>query len=130
IPLGSRFWPLSAVEKRETEKLFRREDVRRLVTSLRSRDDDAPISMVDAAYWVKGCSSLGRLWYAALIHVGKPRDKDRSICLIDMKEATRPAAPVYRHATMPRDNGHRVVIGARHLAPVLGSRMLTTRFLD
>ncbi len=31
---------------------------------------------------------------------------------------------------MPRDNGERVVTGARNLSPFLGSRMLATRFLD
>lgn len=30
-----------------------------LATSLQSRDDDAPIEVLDAAYWMKGCSSLG-----------------------------------------------------------------------
>ena len=59
IPLGKKFWPLTGEEKDEIGKLFGTEAVRRLVTSLRSRDDEATIEVVDAAYWVKGCSSLG-----------------------------------------------------------------------
>ena len=39
IPLGTRFWPLSREEKLEIKKLVQREDLRRLVTSLRSFDD-------------------------------------------------------------------------------------------
>ena len=31
---------------------------------------------------------------------------------------------------MPRDNGQRVVQGARHLSPALGERMLAARLLD
>ena len=41
-----------------------------MVTALRSRDDDAPVEVLDAAYWMKGCSSLGRLRYAVLLGVG------------------------------------------------------------
>jgi uncharacterized protein (DUF2252 family) len=66
IPLGSRFWPLSKDERKEIEACFKDEKVRRLVTSLRSRDDDAPVEVLDAAYWRKGCSSLGNLRYAVL----------------------------------------------------------------
>ena len=43
----------------------RRLSLRHLATSLRSRDDDAP---VDAAYWMKGCSSLGLLRFAVLLY--------------------------------------------------------------
>lgn len=70
IPLGERFWSLSKSERKEIEALFHDEKVRRLVTSLRSRDDDASVKMLDAAYWMKGCSSLGRLRYAVLVGVG------------------------------------------------------------
>jgi uncharacterized protein (DUF2252 family) len=48
---------------------------------------------------------------------------------MDIKEATRPAAPQYPRVRMPRDNGERVVQGARHLSPNLGQRMLAARFL-
>ena len=129
IPLGTRFWSLNGREKKEILKLFRQEDVRRLVTVMRSRKDSAPIEVIDAAYWVKGCSSLGRLRYAVLVRVGGRRDKKRSICLIDLKEATRPAAPRHRRGKMPRNNASRVVTGARKLAPALGNRMLAVELL-
>ena len=55
---------------------------------------------------------------------------DQEYCLIDIKEAVGAAAPRAARAKMPRDNGRRVVEGARQLSPGLGERMLATRFLD
>ena len=130
IPLGKRFWPLSTEERAEIERIFATEEVRRLVTALRSRKNDARIEVLDAAYWMKGCSSLGRLRFAVLLGVGKNPPKKGGYCLIDIKEAVQAAAPRDRKATMPRDNAMRVVEGARHLSPALGERMLATRFLD
>jgi uncharacterized protein (DUF2252 family) len=130
IPLGKRFWPLSGTEKHEIKKLFQREDARRLVTLLRSRDNQASIRVLDAAYWMKGCSSLGRLRFAVVLGVGKPPYKGESLCLMDIKEAIQAAAPRYSRVRMPRDNAKRVVEGARHLAPNLGQRMLAARFFD
>jgi uncharacterized protein (DUF2252 family) len=130
IPLGKRFWPLRKDEKVEIKKLFQLEDVRRLATSLRSRDDKAPIKVLDAAYWMKGCSSLGRLRYAVVLGIGDPPYKGQGLCLMDIKEATQATAPRYPRVRMPRDNAERVVEGARHLAPNLGQRMLATRFLE
>jgi uncharacterized protein (DUF2252 family) len=124
IPLGTRFWPLRNDEKGEIKKLFQREDVQALATSLYSREDQAPIKVLDAAYWRKGCSSLGRLRFAVLLGIGKPPYKGNSLCLIDIKEAIQAAAPRYSRVRMPRDNAERVVEGARHLAPNLGQRML------
>ena len=128
IPLGRRFWPLRNDEKVEINRLFQREDVRRLVT-LGSRDDQASIKVLDAAYWMKGCSSLGRLRFAVVVGIGKPPYKGRNLCLMDIKEAIQTAAPRYSRVRMPRDNAERVVEGARHLAPNLGQRMLAARFL-
>jgi uncharacterized protein (DUF2252 family) len=130
IPLGKRFWPLSQDEKHEIKELFQREDVRQLVTSLRSRDDQATVKVLDAAYWVKGCSSLGRLRFAVVLGIGKPPYHGKGLCLMDIKEAIQAAAPRYPRARMPRDNAERVVEGARHLAPNLGQRMLAARFLE
>lgn len=130
IPLGERFWPLRTDEKREIKRLFDREDVRRLATSLRSRKDQDPIEVLDAAYWMKGCSSLGRLRFAVLLGIGEPPYKGEGLCLMDIKEATQAIAPRYSRARMPRDNAKRVVEGARHLSPNLGQRMLAARFLD
>ena len=41
--------------------------MRQLATRLRSRDDDADVRLLDAAYWLKGCSSPGRVRYAVLL---------------------------------------------------------------
>jgi uncharacterized protein (DUF2252 family) len=85
--------------------------------------------VLDAAYWMKGCSSLGRLRFAVLLGVGKNHRKKGGLCLIDIKEAVQAAAPHPASAPMPRDNGMRVVEGARQLSPALGERMLAARFL-
>ena len=127
IPLGSRFWPLLKSERKQIEILFGDEKVRRLVTSLRSRDDDASVEVIDAAYWVKGCSSLGRLRYAVLLGIG---GKGGELCLVDVKEAAPAAAPRYSKVRMPKDNAERVVTGAWHLSPALGERMLHARLDD
>jgi uncharacterized protein (DUF2252 family) len=124
IPLGKHFWPLSREEKKDIRALFATEKVRRLVTSLRSRDDDAPVKVLDAAYWMKGCSSLGRLRYAVLLGIG---GKKQELCLMDIKEAVAPAAPRHSKAKMPRDHAERVVQGAWHLSPYLGDRMLAAK---
>jgi len=97
---------------------------------LRMRSNDARIEILDAAYWVKGCSSLGRLRLAVLLGVGKNYAKKGGFCLIDIKEATQAAAPRCRDARMPRDNAARVVAGACALSPAIGERMLAARFLD
>jgi uncharacterized protein (DUF2252 family) len=130
IPLGKRFWPLADEEKHEIERIFSTEEVRRLVTALRSRRDDARVEVLDAAYWVKGCSSLGRLRFAVLLGVGKSHAKEGGLCLIDIKEAVQAAAPRHPAAAMPQHNAMRVVEGARHLSPALGDRMLAATFLD
>ena len=127
IPLGKCFWPLAAAERKEIQGIFKHSEVRRLITCLKDRDEHDKVKVLDAAYWMKGCSSLGRLRFAVLIRVGKKR-KDKQRCLIDIKEAVRPAAPHARNAKMPRDNGERVVQGALSLSPFLGQRMLPWRF--
>ena len=130
IPLGKRFWPLRKDEKLEIKRLFEQEDLQRLATSLEARKDKASIKVLDSAYWRKGCSSLGRLRFAVLVGIGKPPYKGKNLCLIDIKEAVKAAAPQYPHIRMPRDNAERVVEGARHLAPNLGQRMLAAKFFD
>ncbi len=127
IPIGNRFWPLTQDERAAVEALFADDDVRRLATSLRSREDEAPVRLMDAAYWCKGCSSLGRLRLAMLVAVGS--GKAERHCLMDVKEATAAAAPRSKTADMPHDNAERVVTGARNLSPFLGSRMMSTRLL-
>src|SRR5450631_1193865 len=129
IPKGERFWPLAVEEHKAIKQLFEREDVRKLVASLKSRPNDAKIEVLDAAYWMKGCSSLGRLRFAVLLSVGLGKSNDDEFCLIDIKEAHPPAAPRARTAKMPRDNGKRVVEGAKHLSPALGERMIAAKLL-
>ena len=48
---------------------------------------------------------------------------------MDVKEAIATAAPRNKDAKIPRDNGERVVEGARHLSPYLGKRMAAKRLL-
>ena len=117
IPLGKRFWPLSGEERDAVDALFEHDDVRRLVTGLRGRDAGDEVRVLDAAYWVKGCSSLGLLRHAVIARVG---GKGGELCLVDIKEAVAAVAPRAAKAAMPRDNAERVVEGARHLAPNLG----------
>ena len=127
IPLGQRFWPLTDEERDGIATLVGTEAVHALATALRSRDDTAEVRMVDAAYWRKGCSSLGRLRYAVLVAIGS--GKSERHCLMDVKEAIVAAAPRSDGAAMPADQAERVVMGARALSPYLGRRMIATSML-
>lgn len=129
IPLGKRFWPVSAQEKQEISSLFDQEQLRRIATMLRSRDDDSSVEVMDAAYWVKGCSSLGRLRYAVLLGLDAKNKEKRAYCLMDIKEAIDTAAPRAAGVQMPSEQAQRVVEGARHLSPHIGKRMLATKML-
>jgi uncharacterized protein (DUF2252 family) len=120
IPLGTKFWPLSQDERKELKLLFEDEKERELLRCLtRSKKKDS-IELVDAAYWMKGCSSLGRLRFAALVRAG------RKYRLIDIKEASAAAAPRSKGTKMPANNAERVVTGARQISPFLGERMVAT----
>ena len=127
LPLGKHFWPLSRDEDKEITELFASEKVRRLVTAMRNRDDNAHVEVLDAAYWVKGCSSLGLLRYAVLVLIG---GKGGELCLIDIKEATKALAPRVADVSMPKDNAERVVKGAWHISPNLGDRMVSASVQD
>ncbi|URX63709.1 DUF2252 domain-containing protein [Luteibacter anthropi] len=126
IPEGKRFWPVTDEERAQLESLAATDGMRALVTQLVHRDDDATIELLDAKYWVKGCSSLGRLRYALLVRLAAKGSPDE-LCLVDVKEALKAAAPRSANAGMPRDNAERVKQGALHLAPNLGERMMTGR---
>jgi uncharacterized protein (DUF2252 family) len=130
IPLGKRFWVLTKEERNEINRIFQSAEVRDLVTCLRQRDIKDELQVLDAAYWSKGCSSLGRLRFAVLLKTGNGRPKEERLCLVDIKEAARAAAPRYNDASMPRDQAKRIVAGARALSPFLGERMLATKFFD
>jgi uncharacterized protein (DUF2252 family) len=125
IPLGSKFWPLAPAEKRDVEQLFKTAALQHLAVSLRSRDDDADVEVLDAAYWMKGCSSLGKLRMAVVCGVGKGKKMD--LALMDIKEAISAPAPRYTDQKMPKDNSVRVLKGASHLSPALGKRMVSSK---
>jgi len=127
MPLGKTFWALTDEERAALGALFEQRALHDLLTRLQSRGADEPIRVVDAAYWMKGCSSLGRLRYAAMLRVGK--GKRAALCLVDIKEAVIAAAPRADGVTIPRDNAVRVVTGARALSPYLGERMVAGRML-
>jgi uncharacterized protein (DUF2252 family) len=127
IPLGKRFWALIPGERKALSEMFENETLKATLTSLRGRAKDDPIELLDAAYWLKGCSSLGRLRYAALLRIGK--GKDSCLCLVDVKEGVTAAAPRAPKVEMPRDNAVRVVTGAKALSPNLGERMMAAKLL-
>jgi uncharacterized protein (DUF2252 family) len=120
IPLGRKFWPLTDDERAEIAHACEQPSIQRLARQLKSRDDEASVKLVDAAYWVKGCSSLGKLRFAAVLEVN---GGDRSYCLIDFKEAAQSAAPTAKGATMPSNPAERVEKGAKNLSPHLGERL-------
>jgi uncharacterized protein (DUF2252 family) len=123
IPLGKRFWALEEKERVSIDGLFEDEAVAKKITEFKGRRPKTKISVLDAAYWMKGCSSLGRLRYAVLLGIGK--GSDRSYCLIDLKEAASAAAPQSKMTI--RNNAQRVVMGACQLSPNLGERMLAVK---
>src|SRR4051812_21914223 len=84
--VGKRFWALAAKEKQALRVMFHGDSVQGLLRAMQSRAVDDKVELIDAAYWVKGCSSLGRLRYAALLRLG--RGEESSLCLVDVKEGT------------------------------------------
>lgn len=128
IPLGKRFWAMSDDENQAVHALFEAGGPALIRTVLGETERNASaIRVLDAAYWVKGCSSLGRRRYAVLLGVDGSNSTDGPPRLIDIKEAVAPAAPVAHGHRMPRDNAKRVVEGARHVSPLLGERMIAAR---
>jgi len=134
IPLGKRFWPMTPEERDEIKELFTGETGEKIAHCIGVGEGKMKLSLLDAAYWVKGCSSLGRLRYAVLVGVGKK--KNREYRLLDIKEATHAAAPCAESkggkksrntdsdaGEMPGNDAERVVAGACHLSPHLGERM-------
>lgn len=121
---GRRFWPLSDAERADVDAFLDRERIRTLVTLPEHRDDDADIRVADAAFWVKGCSSLGLWRCAALVDIVGAKGR-KGFCLLDIKQAISPLAPRADGATLPTHFGERVVQGARALSPVLGERMVS-----
>ncbi len=129
LPLGKRFWRVSKPELADIRAIVKTDTISNLATFLKQRHNGARVELLDAAYWMKGCSSLGLLRFAAVLDVGKTASKGADLCLIDFKEAVKAAAPRRMDALMPRDNAKRVVEGARHLSPYLGKRIIATRLM-
>jgi uncharacterized protein (DUF2252 family) len=125
IPLGKRFWALEKRERTAIERLFKDKAVANKILESKGKQPGTKLSVVDAAYWMKGCSSLGRLRYAVLLGIGKA--SDRTYCLIDLKEAASAAAP--RGKPSVKNEAQRVVTGATQLSPNLGQRMLAVKLL-
>lgn len=128
IPLGKRFWPISRAERDEIARIAASEEMNALVTCLRGRDTGAKLVLLDAAYWVKGCSSLGRLRYAVLLAV-KEKGKPNDYCLIDIKQAVQSDAPAAGRQRLATNAAERVVEGARRLSPAIGERMRPAQIL-
>ena len=124
LRLGKSFWPLTEAERTDVAAFLDREMVRALVTSPEARDDDAKVAVVDATFWVKGCSSLGLWRCAAVVEVLGAKGAS-AISLLDIKQAVSPLAPVLEGADLPSHQGERVVTGAQALAPALGARMIS-----
>jgi uncharacterized protein (DUF2252 family) len=131
IKLGSRFWQLADDEREAVRQLVEQEPVRRLITRLEDRDAAAPVRLVDAAFWVKGCSSLGLWRVAALVEFRDAGKKGESaLALLDIKQAIEPSAPWAAGLNPSLAPGMRVLSGAQRLAPALGSRMLAGKLLE
>lgn len=128
IPLGKRFWPLSEAERRAIHALFESAPVSPVSAALsHAACANARMTVLDAAYWVKGCSSLGRRSFAVMLEIDDGCPDERRPYLIDIKEATTADAPKQRGIRMPQDAAQRVLEGARHVSPMLGSRMCAAR---
>jgi uncharacterized protein (DUF2252 family) len=121
IPLGPRFWSLTREERKQLEELVEGSILQNLVERIDRNTNDKKIRLLDAAYWMKGCSSLGLLRYAALIRVGS--GKKGGYRLLDVKEAADAVGPRAKKPAMPTNNAERVVAGANALSPYLGERM-------
>jgi len=121
------FWPLRPEERLALVALFNEQANRDAIARLTTVQSTDALELVDAAYWIKGCSSLGRLRYAVILEVGE--GKSASLCLIDIKQAVTAAAPRAAEAAMPKDEATRIIAGAKALSPNLGDRMIAARFL-
>jgi uncharacterized protein (DUF2252 family) len=127
LPRGKTFLTLAPEERVGLIELFDNETIRTVITRLHDRDARENVTLVDAAYWIKGCSSLGRLRYAVMLRIGE--GKGSRLCLVDIKQGVKAAAPRAAGVTMPEDNASRVVEGAKALSPNLGDRMIAAQFL-
>ena len=117
-PGSKKFWPLSPEETQAIEGLLHSGALAPLIARLKGDDAPENTRLLDAAYWQKGCSSLGQLRYAALLQTGK-----KDYLMLDFKEAAASFAPTADAAEFPDNPAERIVTGTRHLTPYLGKRM-------
>lgn len=129
FPIGNNFWSLTQRERDAIKRLFATPEMVELATQLHHRDSEGQVELLDAAYWRKGCSSLGKRRYAVLLDINGDVTDGEDLCLIDIKEAVASVAPRAAGARMPRDNAKRVVQAATHLSPALGRRMRAASLL-
>nr|WP_295660928.1 DUF2252 family protein [Polymorphobacter sp.] len=128
IPIGKRFWDLIGSEREALAEVIAGDEIRELIRSFGGRDEEVELSLLDAAYWKKGCSSLGKMRFAALIGISRQKHNDE-YALIDLKEAVESVAPTTSGSDMPSDAAQRVVTGAKALSPNLGNRMAAATML-
>lgn len=128
LPLGDKFWALTESERAALDELFSRADVCDLVLSLDPSNRRRRVRLVDAAYWMKGCSSLGLRRYAVLVALDRTRRRSR-YALVDIKEAVTSVAPNAHPESMPADDAERVRRAACALSPFLGARLLPVTML-
>ena len=98
--------------------------LRQLATSFRSRDDEAYVRVRGAAYWMKGCSSLGRLRFAILLAVRSKRSDNGNLCLM------RPPPTNGRGAPRDRCGTARGLLGAAVASYCGGCGLLGKRQLE
>ena len=103
--------------------------IARLATMVKSRDDGAKVELMDSAYWMKGCSSLGLLRYAVLLEV-EDKDNDSSeLCIMDCQGGRRVGRSHFEHrhahgSRVPRRRGR-----LARISPLLGERMRASTLL-
>ena len=130
IPHNKRFWKLAHAEKDAIAALFANEPVRARCLELADVSGDGSLRVIDAAYWRKGCSSLGHLRFAVLIGISDAKGKNERLALVDIKEAVTSVVPIVEKTLMPSDAGERVLAGAKALSPNLGHRMIAAQLMD
>lgn len=125
LPRGKRFWNLTDRERHAVDALFARPAVLEQALAFASPGIE-DLRVGDAAYWRKGCSSLGSLRVAVLLDLEQSKSGPLRV-VVDVKQALPPVAPIA--GKIPKNDAERVVEGARALAPNLGDRMIPARLL-
>lgn len=129
LPLGKRFWRIGDDERGAIAALFDQPHIRSRSLELAGLSTRGRLRIADAAYWKKGCSSLGHLRYAVLLGVAEKGVREEHLALVDIKEAVHPLAPAAKRAKMPGNDAERVIAGASALAPNLGERMIAAELM-